>query len=207
MAAAVRDCLFCSRSASVKLSIYKCIIQRENFSHYWFFTFLTVSQFQKSKLVWDRCWNKIGLSVSDNLSAISSAYLLHSSMHWARLFCLPTEIILSAIATVYHIPSPGVCAVTATANLILAICMTFGTLQIQDQSCKHVLRSHWTGPNQTTDLRNWGVLQIQDRSPQLRPVASKCVCDWLHDAVFIVATGLRFATRPLSHFRINIIWH
>jgi len=27
-----------------------------------------------------------------------------------------------------------------------------------------------------------GVLQIQDRSPQLRPVASECVCDWLRDA-------------------------
>jgi len=26
------------------------------------------------------------------------------------------------------------------------------------------------------------VLQIQDRSPQLRPVASECVCDWLRDA-------------------------
>jgi len=99
-------------------------------------------------------------------------------MYSARLFCLLTEIILSAIATVYQIRSPGVCAVTGTANLVLAICMTFGTLQIQDQSCKHVLRSHWTGPNQTTDLRNWGVLQIQDRSPQLRPVASECVCNW-----------------------------
>jgi len=28
---------------------------------------------------------------------------------------------------------------------------------------------------------SWGVLQIQDRSPQLRPVASECVCDWLQD--------------------------
>ena len=27
-----------------------------------------------------------------------------------------------------------------------------------------------------------GVLQIQDRSPQWRPVASECVCDWLSDA-------------------------
>jgi len=26
------------------------------------------------------------------------------------------------------------------------------------------------------------VLQIQDRSAQLRPVASECVCDWLRDA-------------------------
>ena len=25
-------------------------------------------------------------------------------------------------------------------------------------------------------------LQIQDRSPQLRPVPSECVCDWLRDA-------------------------
>jgi len=27
-----------------------------------------------------------------------------------------------------------------------------------------------------------GLLQIQDRSPQLRLVASECVCDWFHDA-------------------------
>ena len=27
-----------------------------------------------------------------------------------------------------------------------------------------------------------GALQIPDRSPQLRPVASECVCDWLRDA-------------------------
>ena len=44
-----------------------------------------------------------------------------------------------------------------------------------------------------------GALQIQDRSPQLRPVASERVCDWLRDAtVLIVATGLGFATRPRS---------
>jgi len=29
---------------------------------------------------------------------------------------------------------------------------------------------------------SWGTLQIQDRSPQLRPVASECVCYWLRDA-------------------------
>jgi len=41
----------------------------------------------------------------------------------------------------------------------------------------------------------WGALQIQDRSPQLRPVVSECVCEWLRNA-----TGLdcRFATRPWS---------
>ena len=27
-----------------------------------------------------------------------------------------------------------------------------------------------------------GALQVQDRSPQLRPAASECVCDWLRDA-------------------------
>jgi len=35
------------------------------------------------------------------------------------------------------------------------------------------------------------MLQIQDRSPQLRWIASESVCDWLHNA-----TGLGFATCP-----------
>jgi len=29
---------------------------------------------------------------------------------------------------------------------------------------------------------SWGMLQIQDRSPQSRPVALECVCDWLREA-------------------------
>ena len=36
-----------------------------------------------------------------------------------------------------------------------------------------------------------GALQVQDRSRQLRPVASQCVCDWLCDA-----TGLDCGDRP-----------
>ena len=35
-------------------------------------------------------------------------------------------------------------------------------------------------------------MQIQDRSPELRPVASECVCDWLRDA-----TGLHCGDRSL----------
>jgi len=49
----------------------------------------------------------------------------------------------------------------------------------------------------------WGALQIQDRSPQLRPVASECVCDWLRDA-----TGLDCGDRswisnaPQAHWSL-----
>jgi len=34
----------------------------------------------------------------------------------------------------------------------------------------------------TISYKSRGALQIQDWSPQLRPVASECVCDWLRDA-------------------------
>jgi len=40
-------------------------------------------------------------------------------------------------------------------NFSVTACKPMGVWQIQDRSCKHVLHSHWTGPNQTTDLRNW----------------------------------------------------
>ena len=44
---------------------------------------------------------------------------------------------------------------------------------------------------------NWATLQIQDRSPQSRPVASRNLHRRiLMRPVLIVATGLRFATRP-----------
>jgi len=45
-----------------------------------------------------------------------------------------------------------------------------------------------------------GVLQIQDRSPQLRSVTSECVCDWLSDA-----TGLGLSSShcsPSDHFPV-----
>jgi len=49
-----------------------------------------------------------------------------------------------------------------------------------------------------------GALQIQDRSPQLRPVTSECICDWLHEATgLIVATGVGFSLHPRYS---NPIW-
>jgi len=51
-----------------------------------------------------------------------------------------------------------------------------GPLEIQDMSRKHALRSHWTGPNQTTDLETG--LDMADRSRENLP---------LHDA-----TGRQF---------------
>jgi len=62
------------------------------------------------------------------------------------------------------------------------------------------VQSYLQAPVSVTKMlsqHNWGALQIQDRSPQLRPVVSECICDWLRDAtVLIVATGLGFATHP-----------
>jgi len=37
---------------------------------------------------------------------------------------------------------------------------------------------------------SWAALHIQDRSPQLRPIASECACDWLRNA-----TGLECGDR------------
>ena len=51
-------------------------------------TYLLMNRPIHASQLWDRCWNKIGLAVSYNLSVISSAYLLHSSVDWAHLFCL-----------------------------------------------------------------------------------------------------------------------
>ena len=50
-------------------------------------------------------------------------------------------------------------------------------------------------------------LQIQDRSPQWRPVTSECVCiGCATRPVLIVAIGLGFATRPRWRYSLQVVW-
>ena len=57
---------------------------------------------------------------------------------------------------------------------------------------------HATRTNSLKLTNTRGVLQIQDQSPQLRPVVLECTCDWLR-----VATCLGFATRPRCHYDLR----
>ena len=63
-------------------------------------------------------------------------------------------------------------------------------MQTQDWSCKHVLRSHWTGPNQTTDLKKpvspWPIVLVRTFHCTMRLVTN----------FLTVATGFGFAMRP-----------
>jgi len=66
------------------------------------------------------------------MSAITSAYLLHSSVDWARLFCLQMQyahipklsfqqLQLFVLGLRYRVRMPGVCMVAGAADLILEL--------------------------------------------------------------------------------------